>query len=465
MKKITAVVLTMLMVIGMVGNVCAEYEAGGIAAIVEDAISEIEVEVGVDVRAKASGAESYSSDNVVEVAYKSSGRAFDFAATVDLSEVETQFEAAKKLAKLAFERNDVNVADYMAGFDTLSVVGGFEILVTYDEDLTLPELSADMFAVDETLFTIGEIVDDGAGTVTIAVAVADGVTAKDIETKLFSSKLSVACEGVEVAEAGEYAVKGSLTGDITVKEGDATIAEFVFTSTEDTVTAKVVKRTGGTSSADPEPIKPDDTTKPEDDKKDPVVEVKDDVITVSKNEDGKKVTADYKLAEDAVADTLVVVDKDGNVVDATYDAETGKITIEGAADGEYTVEVATEVEVMILTIDEHDAHVFGEEDRNDVTPKIVNDRTMLPARFVAENLGATVAWDEEARKVTITKDDIVIEITIDAEVALVNGEEVKLDSPAFIENSRTYTPIRFISETLGAKVFWNGETQKVTIVR
>ena len=90
---------------------------------------------------------------------------------------------------------------------------------------------------------------------------------------------------------------------------------------------------------------------------------------------------------------------------------------------------------------------------------------MLPARFVAENLGAKVEWDEAARKVTISKDDVVIEITIDAEVALVNGEEVKLDSPAFIENGRTYTPIRFISENLGAKVFWNGETQKVTIVK
>ena len=118
---------------------------------------------------------------------------------------------------------------------------------------------------------------------------------------------------------------------------------------------------------------------------------------------------------------------------------------------------------IILTIGEIGAKVFGEDKNNDVAPLIKNDRTMLPARFVAEALGAEVAWDEETRVVTITKDEIVIVITIDAEIAVVNGEEVKLDSPAFIENDRTYTPIRFISENLGAEVAWDEATQNVTI--
>ncbi len=462
MKKITAIVLAMLMVIGMVGNICAEYVAGSIAAIVSTPLS-IDVEVGADVKAKASGADSFSSDDVVEVAYKTSGRTFDFTAVVDLAEVEAQFEAGKNLAKKAFEKREVNVSEYMAAFDTLSVTGAFEIVVTYDEALTLPELTADMVDVDETLFTVGEITDDGAGNVTLTVAVADGVTAKDVEEKLFNSRLTFTCEGVEVAEVGEYVVAGSFEGTTTIKEGDAEIATFNYTAVEDSVTAAVKKRTGSTSSGDVVVEKP---TKPSDDKKEEVT-IKDDVVTVPKAEAGKdkNVSVAYKPAEDVVTDTIVVVDKDGNVIDAAYDAETGKITFAAEAEGEYTIEAATMVEVMILTIDEHDAHVFGEEDSNDVVPKIVKDRTMLPARFVAENLGAKVEWDEAARKVTITKDEIVIEITIDAETALVNGEEVKLDSPAFIENSRTYTPIRFISETLGAKVFWNGETQKVTIVR
>ena len=96
---------------------------------------------------------------------------------------------------------------------------------------------------------------------------------------------------------------------------------------------------------------------------------------------------------------------------------------------------------------------------------------MLPVRFVAENLGAKVDWDEANEIVTIsgknlkTGEEITILINIDSDTAYVNGKEVKLDSPAFIENDRTYTPIRFISEELGADVKWFENTQRVVITR
>ena len=125
---------------------------------------------------------------------------------------------------------------------------------------------------------------------------------------------------------------------------------------------------------------------------------------------------------------------------------------------------------IVLTIDERDALVYGTTKTNDVAPKVVNDRTMLPARFVAENLGATVEWDGEKQLVTITgktekQEDVIILITIGSDYAKVNGEDIKLDSPAFVENDRTYTPIRFISENLGATVEWNETEQTVTIQR
>ena len=126
---------------------------------------------------------------------------------------------------------------------------------------------------------------------------------------------------------------------------------------------------------------------------------------------------------------------------------------------------------IILTIGKKEAQVFGETKTNDVAPQIVNDRTMLPARFVAENLGADVSWNGEKQLVTITGkhlktgEDVVILITIGEQSALVNGSEVKLDSPAFVENNRTYTPIRFISEQLGADVEWIAEKQQVVITK
>ena len=126
---------------------------------------------------------------------------------------------------------------------------------------------------------------------------------------------------------------------------------------------------------------------------------------------------------------------------------------------------------IILTIGKKDAQVFGKTKSNDVAPKIEKDRTMLPARFVAENLGAKVEWDGEKELVTITgknlktDENVTILITIGSATAKVNGKEIKLDSPAFIENDRTYTPIRFISEELGASVEWIEKEQKVIITK
>ena len=126
---------------------------------------------------------------------------------------------------------------------------------------------------------------------------------------------------------------------------------------------------------------------------------------------------------------------------------------------------------IVLTIGKKDAQVFGKAKSNDVAPKIEKDRTMLPARFVAENLGAKVEWDGEKQLVTITgknlktDENVTILITIGSATVKVNGKEIKLDSPAFIENDRTYTPIRFISENLGASVEWVEKDQKVIITK
>ncbi len=120
---------------------------------------------------------------------------------------------------------------------------------------------------------------------------------------------------------------------------------------------------------------------------------------------------------------------------------------------------------IILTIGSVDAQVYGEAVANDVAPIIEKDRTMLPARFVAESLGAYVAWDNAQRKVTIHKNLTMIEIYIDSDIAYINGNPVTLDSPAFIRNDRTYTPVRFVAEALGATVEWNELLRQVVITR
>lgn len=200
--------------------------------------------------------------------------------------------------------------------------------------------------------------------------------------------------------------------------------------------------------------------------------------TVSFNTNGADKIASRTVKKNETAKEPTEPEKDGFVFDGWYSDKNltakydfaEKVTKNITLYAKWTESAKDNGEKqIILTIGEKDAFVFGTEKSNDVAPKIVSNRTMLPARFVAENLGAIVLWDEEKELVTIkgknleTNEDVEILITIGAENAVVNGKEVKLDSPAFVENDRTYTPIRFISEELGAKVEWIESEQKVVI--
>ncbi len=118
-----------------------------------------------------------------------------------------------------------------------------------------------------------------------------------------------------------------------------------------------------------------------------------------------------------------------------------------------------------LQIGNMTGYVNGEAKTLDAAPVIRNSRTMLPARFVAENLGATVGWDGATSTVTITTYNAEIKITIGYYMAIVNGQNVMMDTSAFIENGRTYLPVRFIAENLGAEVTWDGATSTATLTR
>ncbi len=121
---------------------------------------------------------------------------------------------------------------------------------------------------------------------------------------------------------------------------------------------------------------------------------------------------------------------------------------------------------LVLTIGKKEAKAFGSDKTNDVAPIIRNGKPMLPARFVAESLGAKVTWNSKKQLVTIKgKDDVTILIYIGSKYAYVNGKKVKLSTPAFKKNGRVYTPLNFIPENLGASVKWNGAEREIVITK
>ena len=95
-------------------------------------------------------------------------------------------------------------------------------------------------------------------------------------------------------------------------------------------------------------------------------------------------------------------------------------------------------------------------------PFIENGRTLAPVRTL-EHFGMTVSWNGEENLVTVTKGNDEIKIKIGENTATVNGAEKTLDVPAKIVNQRTYVPLRFIAETLNMKVEWDDENQTVIL--
>lgn len=108
--------------------------------------------------------------------------------------------------------------------------------------------------------------------------------------------------------------------------------------------------------------------------------------------------------------------------------------------------------------------VNGQSVHSDVAPFIQNSRTMVPLRFVAEALGAKVEWAPNTRTVTVRYLEKVVVLPVDSTVAHVNGTTVVLNVPATIVNGRTFVPLRFVAEALGAIVLWNSEAYIVEIV-
>lgn len=91
----------------------------------------------------------------------------------------------------------------------------------------------------------------------------------------------------------------------------------------------------------------------------------------------------------------------------------------------------------------------------DVQPVILDGRTLVPVRFIAESFGADVAWDGATKTVTVTIGSDVVKLVLDSKKMDVNGNVTELDVPAKSINDRTMIPLRAIAEALGKNVFWD----------
>lgn len=104
-------------------------------------------------------------------------------------------------------------------------------------------------------------------------------------------------------------------------------------------------------------------------------------------------------------------------------------------------------------------------DPQGTVPVLRQDRTLLPVRAVMEGLGGTVEWDGKTQTVSLTRGQQTLFLRIGSTSAWDNeGAWFTLDSQPILLNDRTMLPIRFVVEYFGGTVEWIGETQTVKIM-
>src|SRR5450830_327125 len=142
--------------------------------------------------------------------------------------------------------------------------------------------------------------------------------------------------------------------------------------------------------------------------------------------------------------------------------ETGNVKIATGVVTLVTV-VGPVTRVIVLTIGTDIVTVDGKATSVDTPPEIVNGRTFVPIRFIAETFGSTVTWLPETKGVTIVLGDMTIGLQIANATAVINGNIIALEAAPYIKNSRTMVPLRVISESFGGDVAWDPSLRTITI--
>lgn len=101
----------------------------------------------------------------------------------------------------------------------------------------------------------------------------------------------------------------------------------------------------------------------------------------------------------------------------------------------------------------------------DSSPYISENNTLVPIRFIAEALGCDVSWDSEEKKAQISDNETNIVLFAESNTAYVNNEKKTLGTKVSVKNNRTYVPLRFVAENMGADVHWDEENQSAIIYK
>ncbi|HHY05370.1 MAG TPA: copper amine oxidase N-terminal domain-containing protein, partial [Clostridia bacterium] len=157
-----------------------------------------------------------------------------------------------------------------------------------------------------------------------------------------------------------------------------------------------------------------------------------------------------------------VKDRWGNLqavkLGGTYDVTSEKFTFYTENFSLYSVVKAEDLLKIVLVINEPEVLINNTKKKVDVPACLIENRTMVPLRFVAEGMGAEVQWKEDIRTVEMHFQDKLLKL-------VVGKTGPGLEVPAMIEEGRTLVPLRYVVNNLGATVTWFPATQTVMVVK
>lgn len=274
----------------------------------------------------------------------------------------------------------------------------------------------------------------------------------------------------QVADNGTYEV--TLTAETGYKISSVTVNDkkknlengklkLEGISTNKTITVTVQKKKSSSSSSDTSaPTYGVNTGKTENGKIS---------VTPAKAEAGEKVTIKATPDSGYQLDKVTVKDKDNSNVkltkvndnEYTFTMPKGKVSVDAtfvqkdAADDNSAAEKSKAIK---LQIGSRIVNVDNEAVIYDAAPVIRNDRTLVPIRIVTETLGGKVDWNGATKEVTLNIDGKEIKMTVGKTLEKYGVAPVIIDG-------RTFVPVRFVADELGATVAWDDATKTVTITK
>ena len=108
----------------------------------------------------------------------------------------------------------------------------------------------------------------------------------------------------------------------------------------------------------------------------------------------------------------------------------------------------------------------GQEKTMDAAAFIENDRTYVPVRYLAYALGVAekdVGWDGSTNTVILKLGGITLKMVIGSKILYDNGQPKQMDVAPLIREDRTYLPARWVAEAFGYEVKWDEKTQAVLV--